>query len=105
MTQTSVNQLSAEDLFARARAWTERGDLAQAEQLLLALINEGTVESSSGRSVRARALLAEVYEGLGRYHDAGEVLALYDPHALEQFSPHQRGLLLLAFGSHAYWEN
>lgn len=83
----------------------ERGDLAQAEQLLLAFIKDSTEKTASGRDIKARALLAEVYEGLGRYQDAGEVLAPYDPHALEQFSPHQRGLLLLAFGSCAYWQN
>ena len=105
MIQTSVNQIVAEDLFVRAQACIERGDLAQAEQLLLSLINESTEETSSGRIVQARTALAEVYESLGRYQAAGEVLAPYDPHTLEPFSPHLRGLLLLAFGSRAYWQN
>jgi hydrogenase-4 transcriptional activator len=105
MIQTSVNQIAAEDLFVRAQACIERGDLAQAEQLLLSLINESTEETSSGRIVQARTALAEVYESLGRYQAAGEVLAPYDPHTLEPFSPHLRGLLLLAFGSRAYWQN
>src|SRR5437763_2161969 len=105
MIQTSVNQIVAEDLFVRAQACIERGDLAQAEQLLRSLINESTEETSSGRIVQARTALAEVYESLGRYQAAGEVLAPYDPHTLEPFSPHLRGLLLLAFGSRAYWQN
>ncbi|MDT5122598.1 MAG: hypothetical protein QOC96_2080 [Acidobacteriota bacterium] len=105
MIQTSVNQIVAEDLFVRAQACIERGDLAQAEQLLLSLINESTEETSSGRIIQARTALAEVYESLGRYQAAGEVLAPYDPHTLEPFSPHLRGLLLLAFGSRAYWQN
>jgi hydrogenase-4 transcriptional activator len=105
MTQTSVNKSFSEDLFSRAQAFVERGDLAQAEQLLLTLIRESTDESSSGRMVQARTALAEVYEGLGRYNQASEVLGLYDPHNLESFSPQQRGLILLAFGSGAYWKN
>ena len=74
MIQTSVNQIVAEDLFVRAQACIERGDLAQAEQLLLSLISESTGENSSGRIVQARTALAEVYESLGRYQAAGEVL-------------------------------
>jgi hydrogenase-4 transcriptional activator len=105
MTQTSVNQLGAGDLLASAQVFIERGDLAQAETLLLSIINEGAEEVSSGRIVQARAALAEIYEGMGRYNDAGNVLAPYDPHNLDQQSPHLRGLLLLAFGSRAYWQN
>jgi hydrogenase-4 transcriptional activator len=105
MTQTSVNQLGVEDLFVNAQAFIERGDLAQAETLLLAIINEGSQEISSGRIIQARTALAEIYEGMGRYTDAGEVLAPYDPHELDHLAPHLRGLLLLAFGSRAYWQN
>ncbi|HEX8845184.1 MAG TPA: sigma 54-interacting transcriptional regulator [Pyrinomonadaceae bacterium] len=82
----------------------DQGELAQAARLLLTFIKDEGEEASSGRSVQARTALAEVYEEMGRYEDAGAALAHFDPSALEQFSPHQRGLLLLAFGSHAYWE-
>src|SRR5438045_155866 len=60
MIQTSVNQIVAEDLFVRAQACIERGDLAQAEQLLLSLINESTEETSSGRIVQARRALPDL---------------------------------------------
>jgi hydrogenase-4 transcriptional activator len=83
----------------------ERGDLDGAQKLLLDLIKEGADPMASERGVQARVALAEVYEGLGRYEDAGEVLAPYDVHALDTFTPHLRGLLLLAFGSRAYWQN
>jgi transcriptional regulator with GAF, ATPase, and Fis domain/tetratricopeptide (TPR) repeat protein len=105
MPQTSVNQLVPVDLFVHAQACVERGDLAQAEKLLNTIINEGASEISSSRIVQARTALAEVYEGAGRYDEAAEALAPYDPHSLDSFSPHLRGLLLLAFGSRAYWQN
>jgi hydrogenase-4 transcriptional activator len=105
MTQTSVNQIAAVDPFVHAQACVERGDLAQAEKLLLTVINEKGAEISSGRIVQARTTLVEVYEGAGRYDEASEALAPYDPLALDSFSPHLRGLLLLAFGSRAYWQN
>jgi DNA-binding NtrC family response regulator/Tfp pilus assembly protein PilF len=105
MTQTSVDQIASGDPFVQAQTCIERGDLALAEKLLQSLIDEGAEEVSSGRVVQARTALAEVYEGMGRYEEAGEVLAPYNPQELEQFSPHQRGLLLLAYGSRAYWQN
>jgi transcriptional regulator with GAF, ATPase, and Fis domain/Tfp pilus assembly protein PilF len=105
MPQTSVNQLAPVDLFVHAQACVERGDLAQAEKLLNTIINEGAAEISSSRIIQARTALAEVYEGAGRYDKAAEALAPYDPHSLDSFSPHLRGLLLLAFGSRAYWQN
>jgi transcriptional regulator with GAF, ATPase, and Fis domain/Tfp pilus assembly protein PilF len=105
MPQTSVNQLVPVDLFVHAQACVERGDLAQAEKLLNTIINEGASEIASSRIVQARTALAEVYEGAGRYDEAAEALAPYDPHSLDSFSPHLRGLLLLAFGSRAYWQN
>jgi transcriptional regulator with GAF, ATPase, and Fis domain/Tfp pilus assembly protein PilF len=83
----------------------ERGDLAQAEKLLLTLLDEETIEFSSGRIIQAHTTLAEVYEGMGLYDKAAEALAPYDPHELDSFTPHLRGLLLLAFGSRAYWQN
>ena len=83
----------------------ERGDVAGAQKLLLDLIKEGSDHPASDRGVQTRVALAEVYEGLGQYDDAGEVLAPYDVHALEAFAPHLRGLLLLAFGSRAHWQN
>jgi hydrogenase-4 transcriptional activator len=105
MPQTSVNQLVTLDLFVHAQACVERGDLAQAEKLLNTIINEDASEISSSRIVQARTALAEVYEGAGRYDEAAEALAPYDPHSLDSFTPHLRGLLLLAFGSRAYWQN
>ncbi|HYY57745.1 MAG TPA: sigma 54-interacting transcriptional regulator, partial [Pyrinomonadaceae bacterium] len=36
---------------------------------------------------------------------ADEALAPYDVRALDDFAPHLRGLLLVAFGSRAYWQN
>ena len=83
----------------------ERGDLAGAQKLLLDLIKEGGDSPTSERGIQARVALAEVYEGLGRYDDAAEVLTPYDVHALDGFAPHLRGLLLLAYGSRAYWQN
>src|ERR1043165_6250710 len=105
MTQTSVKQSSVEDLFVSAQTFIERGDLAQAETLLLFMIKEGAEEISNGRIVQARTALAEIYEGMGRYGDAGEVLSPSAPRELNHSPPHLRGLLLLAFGSRAYWQN
>lgn len=105
MTQTSVHQKAIVDLFVHAQACVERGDLEQAEKLLLSLLSETRNESSDARIVEVRTVLAEIYEGLGRYQDAADALSPYDPHALDSFSPHLRGLLLLAFGSDAFWQN
>src|SRR2546423_12544445 len=105
MTQALANQSAPVDRLIRAHRSIERGDLAGAQKLLLDLIKEGADHPMSERGVQARVTLAEVYEGLGRNDDAGEVLALYDVHALDGFPQHLRGLLLLAFGSHAYWLN
>ena len=105
MTQTLANQSAPVDRLILAQRGMERGDLAGAQKLLLDLIKEGSDHPASDRGVQARVALAEVYEGLGQYDDAGEVLAPYDVHALEVFAPHLRGLLLLAFGSRAHWQN
>jgi hydrogenase-4 transcriptional activator len=106
MTQTLANQSAPTvDRLIRAQKATERGDLAGAQKLLLDLIKEETDHPSSERGVQARVALAEVYEGLGRYDDAGEVLAPYNVLELDAFAPHLRGLLMLAFGSRAYWQN
>ncbi|MDT4968577.1 MAG: hypothetical protein QOJ64_3314 [Acidobacteriota bacterium] len=105
MIHTSINQIAVGNLFVRAHACVERGDLAQAEKLLRSVVNDESNEHSSARMVQARTALAEVYEGLGRYADARESLEPYDPHSLDPYSPHLRGLLLLGFGSQAYWQN
>ncbi|HKC62299.1 MAG TPA: tetratricopeptide repeat protein, partial [Pyrinomonadaceae bacterium] len=105
MTQTSVNKIGGSDFFVRAQTLIERGDMAQAESLLLGLINETTEDIFSARVVQARTALVEVYEGLGRYDDAAKVLAPYDLNELDKLPTHPRGLLLLAFGSRAYWQN
>ncbi|HEX8649614.1 MAG TPA: sigma 54-interacting transcriptional regulator [Pyrinomonadaceae bacterium] len=105
MMQTLTNQSPPVDRLIRAHRSIERGDLAGAQKLLLDLIKEGADHPLSERGVEARVTLAEVYEGLGRNDDAGEVLAPFDVHALDGFTQHLRGLLLLAFGSRAYWQN
>ncbi|HYE64059.1 MAG TPA: sigma 54-interacting transcriptional regulator [Pyrinomonadaceae bacterium] len=105
MTRISTDQTVTPDMLAQAQRSSEQGDLVSARKLLLDLIKEGTARPQSEQQVLARAALAEVCEGLGRYEDAGEVLAPYDVHALDGFPPHLRGLLLLAFGSRAYWQD
>src|ERR1044072_9430366 len=105
MMQTLTNQSPPVDRLIRADRSIERGDLARAQKLLLEPIKEGADHPMSERGVEARVTLAEVYEQIGRYDDAGEVLAPYDVHALDGFTQHLRGLLLLAFGSRAYWQN
>jgi hydrogenase-4 transcriptional activator len=105
MAQTLANQSAPVDRLIRAQKATERGDLAGAQKLLLDLIKEGADDPASERGVQARVALAEVYEGLGLFADAGEVLAPYNVLALDAFAPHLRGLLTLAFGSRAYWQN
>ncbi len=104
MTQLSVNQAAFTDALIRAREASERGDLPGALQLLVGLIRESTDAPGSERVVQARVALAEVYEGLAQYDGADEALAPYDVRALDDFAPHLRGLLLLAFGSRAYWQ-
>jgi transcriptional regulator with GAF, ATPase, and Fis domain len=105
MTQVEANLIAFEDLFVRAQAYMARGDLASAEKLLLDLVKDSPEESSSARVVQSRVALAEVYEDMERQGEADEALAPYDAHALNSFPPHLRGLLLLAFGSRAYWHN
>jgi transcriptional regulator with GAF, ATPase, and Fis domain len=104
MTQVSANQAAFEDLFVRAQAYMARGDLASAEKLLLELIGENVGEPSTARVVRARVALAEVYEEMERHAEADEALAPYDVYSLEPLTVNLRGLLLLAFGSRAYWQ-
>ena len=103
MTQVSENQIAFEDLFVRAQAYTARGDLASAEKILLGLLRDGVPEDASARAVQTRVALAEVYEEMERHVEADEVLAPYDVRALDPLPAHLRGLLLLAFGSRAYW--
>ncbi|HEY6186789.1 MAG TPA: sigma 54-interacting transcriptional regulator [Pyrinomonadaceae bacterium] len=105
MTQIPVNQAIFTDALIRAQKANERGDLTGAQKLLLELIAEGKDAPGSERDVQARTLLAEIYEGLGQYDGADEALAPYDVRALDDLAPHLRGLLLVAFGSRAYWQN
>jgi hydrogenase-4 transcriptional activator len=105
MTQTSTNQATPVDSLIRAQRNVERGDLAGAQRLLLELIESEKDAPESERGIQARVILAEVCEGLGIFDQAGEVLAAYDVHSLDQFPAHARGLLLLAIGSLAYWKN
>jgi transcriptional regulator with GAF, ATPase, and Fis domain/tetratricopeptide (TPR) repeat protein len=105
MTQASVNQATFADALVRAQKANDRGDLMGAQKLLLELIATGADGAASERGVLARTLLAEIYEGLGQYEGADETLAPYDIRALDEFAPHLRGLLLVAVGSRAYWQN
>jgi transcriptional regulator with GAF, ATPase, and Fis domain len=105
MSQIAVKHIALKDLFVRAQAYMARGDLASAEKLLLNLIIESNEADSDGQIVQARVALAEVYEDMERHAEADEVLAPYDASALDSFQTHLRGLLLLAFGSRAYWQN
>jgi transcriptional regulator with GAF, ATPase, and Fis domain/Tfp pilus assembly protein PilF len=105
MTQMPVNQATFTDALVRAQKANERGDLLNAQKLLLELISEGKDATGTERDIQTRILLAEIYEGLGQYDGAGEALAPYDVRALDDFASHLRGLLLVAFGSHAYWQN
>ncbi|HEX8706753.1 MAG TPA: sigma 54-interacting transcriptional regulator [Pyrinomonadaceae bacterium] len=105
MTQIQVNQIEPVEIVVRAQRQIERGDLTGAEHLLLELIGESGDELLSTRAVLARTALAEVYEALGRYEDASAALEPYNLLALDALIPHLRGLLLLAFGSRAYWDN
>jgi hydrogenase-4 transcriptional activator len=105
MTEMPANQTASVDILVRAQKNSERGDLSGAQQLLLKLIAEEDALPEGERGVQARTALAEVCEGLGLYHDAGQALAPYDARALDNYPVHMRGLLLLAFGSHAYWQD
>jgi transcriptional regulator with GAF, ATPase, and Fis domain/Tfp pilus assembly protein PilF len=105
MKQLPVHQAAFTDVLIRAQKASERGDLLDARKLLVDLIREGTDAPQSERCVQARTALAEVYEGLAQYEGADEALAPYDVRALDDFPPHLRGLLLLAFGSRAYWQH
>jgi hydrogenase-4 transcriptional activator len=105
MTQAPVNQTTFTDALVRAQKANDRGDLSGAQTLLLELIASGADAHTSERGVLARTLLAEIYEGLGRYDSVDEALAPYDVRALDEFAPHLRGLLLVAMGSRAYWQN
>ena len=105
MTEISVDQTALVDPLVRAQKSCERGDLAGALKILLELAQETIDAPTSERGIQTRTALAEVYEGLGRYDEAGEVLAPYDVRTLDQIPLHLRGLLLLALGSRAYWQN
>ncbi|HKS30751.1 MAG TPA: sigma 54-interacting transcriptional regulator [Pyrinomonadaceae bacterium] len=105
MTRTFTNEVASTDTLVLAARSVERGDLLGAQKLLLDLIKESTEGAASERQVLARTLLTEVYEGLGQYGEAGEVLSVYNVHALELYPSHLRGIILLAFGSQAYWHN
>jgi transcriptional regulator with GAF, ATPase, and Fis domain len=103
--QITVNQVAFKDLFVRAQAYMARGDLASAEKLLLDLVEGSPDEYKSVRIVQARAALSEIYEDMERHTEADAALAPYDASTLDLFPTHPRGLLLLAFGSRAYWQN
>lgn len=105
MSQIAVKQIALKDLFVRAQSYMARGDLASAEKLLLDLIEVSTDENSSGQIVQARVALFEIYEDMERHAEADEALAPYDVSTLDSFPTNLRGLLLLAFGSRAYWQN
>jgi hydrogenase-4 transcriptional activator len=105
MSRTAANQTASTDTHFLAVRAVERGDLLGAQKLLLDLIKESVEGPASERQVLARTLLAEVYEGLGQYNETGEILSVYNVHALDLYPPHLRGIILLAFGSHAYWQN
>ncbi len=105
MAQISANQTASTDTLVLAGRSVERGDLEGAQKLLLDLIKESTDGPASERQVQARTLLSTVHEGLGQYNEAGRILAVYNVHALDPFPAHSRGLILLAFGAHAYWQN
>ncbi|HEY0545588.1 MAG TPA: sigma 54-interacting transcriptional regulator [Pyrinomonadaceae bacterium] len=105
MSYVPTNQSVPDDTLIRAQKQSERGDLAGAHNLLLDLIKDEADSLSTERGVQARVALAEICEGLGRRQEAREALAPYDVRALEAFPAHLRGLLLLAFGSYAFWEN
>ncbi len=105
MTHVLTNQIAPEDTLMRAQKLSERGDLSGAHKLLVNLVNEESTHFEGERGVLARVALAEVCEGLGQYDEALSVLSLYDVHNLNAYPAHLRGLLLLAFGSHAHWEN
>jgi hydrogenase-4 transcriptional activator len=106
MPETSTNQAAAStDTLVLAARSVERGDLLGAQKLLLDFIKESLEGAASERQVIARSLLTEVYEGLGKYDEADEILSVYNVHALDLYPPHLRGIILLAFGSHAYWHN
>jgi transcriptional regulator with GAF, ATPase, and Fis domain len=105
MTQSTVKRIGLKDLFVRAQAYMARGDLASAEKLLRDLIEGTSEENSSGQIVQARVCLVEIYEEMERHEEADEALAPYDASTLDAFPTNLRGLLLLAFGSRAYWQN
>jgi hydrogenase-4 transcriptional activator len=105
MARTYTNQESSTDTLVLAARSVERGDLLGAQKLLLDLIKESADGAASEQQVLARTLLTEVYEGLGQYAEAGEILSVYNVHALELYPSHLRGIILLAFGSQAYWHN
>ncbi|MFN2454312.1 MAG: sigma 54-interacting transcriptional regulator [Pyrinomonadaceae bacterium] len=105
MAQLSLNAFIPADALARAQKNNERGELAAAQKLLDHLLKESTDTPASERQIHARTLLAEICEGLGRNDEASAALAPYDPQSLDLHPPHLRGLLLVAFGSQAYWQN
>lgn len=105
MARTFTNQTASTDTLVLAARSVERGDLLGAQKLLLDLIKESVEGHQSERQVLARTLLTEVYEGLGQYSEADEILFVYNVHALDLYPAHLRGIILLAFGSHAYWHN
>ena len=105
MTQSTVKKIGLKDLFVRAQAYMARGDLASAEKLLLDLIEGSSEENSSWQIVQARVALVEVYEEMERHEEADGALAPYVASTLDSFPTQLRGLLLLAFGSRAYWQN
>ncbi len=105
MAQISVNQTLPADILVRAQKHIERGELENAESLLLELTREGAEQPASERMVRAHVMLVEVYEGLGRDLEVEALLSAYDLHELDQYPGYLRGLLLLAFGSQAYWQD
>ncbi len=105
MNATTINTSVPTDARALAQESSERGELASAREILEKWLKESADAPASEQQIQSRTLLAEICEGLGRYQEAGDALALYDPHTLDFYPPHMHGLLLVAFGSQAYWQN
>ncbi|HEX8097557.1 MAG TPA: sigma 54-interacting transcriptional regulator [Pyrinomonadaceae bacterium] len=105
MAQISTDPQAQSDLLARAQEFQTRGDLTGAQKLLQELLAGGAAAPDTDLGLKARVALAEACEGLGLFAEAGGALSPYDVHGLEDYSPHARGLVLLAKGSLAYWEN
>jgi len=105
MNSTTINLSVPADALAAAQNSSGRGELAAARELLENALKASMDAPVHERQIQVRTLLAEICENLGRHQQAGDALAPYDPQTLDAFPPHLHGLLLVAFGSYAYWQN